>query len=89
MTLGTHFTEFLHFAKDNRPELICLVDETRLRRMLARMLDETEFLSPYGLRSLSRFHRHHPLVLALEGGSSVRLDYEPGESQTARRGRQS
>ena len=51
--------------------------------MLARMLDETEFLSPYGLRSLSRFHRDHPLVLALDGGGSVRLDYEPGESQTA------
>jgi hypothetical protein len=75
------FTELLHFAKDNRPELICLMDEKRLRRVLARMLDETEFLSPYGLRSLSRFHRDHPLVLALDGGS-VRLDYEPGESQT-------
>jgi hypothetical protein len=77
------FTELLHFAKDGRPELICLMDEQRLRRILARMLDETEFLSPYGLRSLSRFHRDHPLVLALDGGGSVRLDYEPGESQTA------
>ena len=53
-----------YFAKDERPELIALVDEPRLRRVLARMLDEAEFLSPYGLRSLSRYHREHPLVVA-------------------------
>jgi hypothetical protein len=70
-----------YFAKDDRPELIALVDETRLRRVLARMLDETEFLSPYGLRSLSRYHREHPLVVALPGGEA-RLDYEPAESAT-------
>jgi hypothetical protein len=45
------------------------------------MLDEAEFLSPYGLRSLSRYHREHPLVLALPGGEA-RLDYEPAESTT-------
>jgi hypothetical protein len=77
------FTELLHFAQGDRPGLICLVGEKQLRRILARMLDETEFLSPYGLRSLSRFHRDHPLVVPLDGGGSVRLDYEPGESQTA------
>ncbi len=43
------FRELLHSAKDNRPELICLVGEQRLRRILARMLDETEFLSPVRL----------------------------------------
>jgi hypothetical protein len=69
------------FARDNRPELIALVDESRLRRVLARMLDEAEFLSPYGLRSLSRFHRDHPLVVALDG-HEARLDYEPAESRT-------
>ncbi len=68
-----------YFAKDERPELIALVDETRLRRVLARMLDEAEFLSPYGLRSLSRYHRDHPLVFAVPGGVA-RLDYEPAES---------
>jgi hypothetical protein len=78
-----HLTRFLgYFTKDNRPELLGLLNETRLRRVLARMLDEAEFLSPYGLRSLSRFHREHPLTLDLDG-ASVRLDYEPGESQTA------
>ncbi|MBK1646451.1 glucosidase [Thiocapsa imhoffii] len=75
-------TAFLHFYKTGRfPEVICLVDETRLQRVLARMLDETEFLSPYGLRSLSRFHHEHPLILQMDG-SELRLDYEPGESQT-------
>jgi hypothetical protein len=74
------FAGFLrHFATDGRPELIALVDEQRLRRALARMLDEGEFLSPYGLRSLSRYHREHPLILALPGGEA-RLDYEPAES---------
>jgi len=74
------FASFLrYFAKDNRPELISLVDESRLRRVLVRMLDEAEFLSPYGLRSLSRYHRNHPLVVELPGGQA-RLDYEPGES---------
>jgi hypothetical protein len=76
-------SEGLHyFGQHGRPELIALVDEARLRRVLARMLDEAEFLSPYGLRSLSRFHRDHPLVVALTGGEA-RLDYEPGESTTA------
>jgi hypothetical protein len=78
-----HLTKFLsYFARDNRPALVSLLNETRLRRVLARMLDEAEFLSPYGLRSLSRYHREHPLILDLDG-ASVRLDYEPGESQTA------
>jgi len=70
-----------HFAKDERPELIALVGEPRLRRVLARMLDEGEFLSPYGLRSLSRYHREHPLVVPLPGGEA-RIDYEPAESRS-------
>jgi hypothetical protein len=49
--------------------------------VLERTLDESEFLSPHGLRSLSRHHREHPLVLQWPGGTA-RLDYEPGESQT-------
>ena len=53
----------------------------QLRRMLARMLDEEEFLSPGGVRSVSRFHKDNPLVLHL-GGREYRLDYEPAESRT-------
>src|SRR5262249_16046556 len=76
----TAFARF--FAQEGPPQLISLVDEPRLRRVLARMLDEAEFLSPYGLRSLSRFHRDHPLVLQVDG-MELRLDYEPAESRTA------
>jgi len=68
-----------YFSRDGRPELISIVDESRLRRVLHCMLDENEFLSPYGLRSLSRWHRDHPLIVQLPG-RTCRLDYEPGES---------
>jgi hypothetical protein len=59
--------------------VLTLVDQPRLRRVLAAMLDEDEFLSPYGLRSLSRRHREHPYVLKLPNGEA-RVDYEPAES---------
>src|SRR5262245_54967889 len=58
-----------------------LVRENQLRRMLAYMLDENEFFSPYGVRAVSRYHRDHPLILDLDG-QEYRLDYEPGESRT-------
>ena len=58
-----------------------LVRPDQLRRMLVRMLDPDEFLSPYGVRSVSRHHQAHPFVLRL-GGQEYRLDYEPGESRT-------
>jgi len=61
--------------------ILGLVRPDQLRRMLAVMLDEDEFLSPYGVRSVSRYHKDHPMVLHLSG-QEYRLDYEPGESQT-------
>ena len=65
----------------NNTVILGLVRPDQLRRMLAYMLDEDEFLSPYGVRSVSRYHRDRPLVLNL-GGQEYRLDYEPGESST-------
>ena len=59
--------------------LLAVVQRPKLIRLLARMLDETEFLSPHGVRSLSRFHRDHPYVLPVDGQDYV-VDYEPGES---------
>jgi hypothetical protein len=59
--------------------LFSLVTPDQLRRVLSVMLNESEFLSPYGIRSVSRFHRDHPYV-ANTGGVAHRLDYEPGES---------
>ncbi len=75
------FALLSEFTKDGRVELATLVDTARLRRVLSRMLDENEFFSPFGLRSLSRFHREHPLVVPLPDGE-VRLDYEPAESSS-------
>jgi len=51
------------------------------RRVLARVFDEGEFLSPYGLRALSKYHEDHPLWVDL-AGSTISVDYEPGESHT-------
>src|SRR5438093_478710 len=59
--------------------MLALLDEAKLRRVLARMLDEEEFLSPFGIRSLSRYHRDQPYVLTVEG-QEYRVDYEPAES---------
>jgi hypothetical protein len=61
--------------------LASILDETKLRRVLARMLDEDEFLSPYGVRSLSRFHARHPYVTRA-GGQEYRVTYLPAESDT-------
>ena len=66
----------------NNTLILGLVRPDQLRRILATMLDENEFLSPYGLRAVSRYHENHPLVLDLDG-QEYRLDYEPGESQTS------
>jgi hypothetical protein len=59
--------------------LIALVGRDLLVRILGRMLDPDEFLSPYGLRSLSAAHRAEPFVLELDG-REFRVGYEPGES---------
>lgn len=61
--------------------LASILDETKLRRVLAKMLDENEFLSPYGLRSLSRYHADHPYVISV-GGQEFRVAYVPAESDT-------
>jgi hypothetical protein len=58
-----------------------ILNETKLRRVLAKMLDENEFLSPYGLRSLSRYHADHPYVFHA-GGQEYRVSYLPAESDT-------
>ena len=61
--------------------LLSIANPTQLRRILGRMLSEDEFLSPYGIRSLSRAHRDHPFVLAWDGAAHS-VEYEPGESRT-------
>jgi len=61
--------------------IIALVNPERLRRILTRMLDENEFLSPYGIRALSRYHADHPYVFNT-GGQDYRVNYLPAESDT-------
>jgi hypothetical protein len=58
-----------------------ILDETKLRRVLTKMLDEKEFLSPYGIRALSRFHADHPYKFNA-GGQEFCVPYLPGESDT-------
>jgi hypothetical protein len=59
--------------------LLSIVSPDRLRRILSCMLDETEFLSPHGIRALSLRHRDQPLTTSI-AGATFTLDYEPGES---------
>ena len=59
--------------------LLSIVDADQLRRVLRFVLDESEFLSPYGIRALSRYHKDHPYVLPVNG-SEYSVSYEPGES---------
>jgi len=69
-----------HFGVAERG-ILALVNNERLRKILTRMLDEEEFLSPYGIRSISRFHKQNPYVLYADG-QEYRVDYLPAESNT-------
>ena len=61
--------------------MLALVNQERLRRILTKMLDENEFLGPYGIRSLSKFHQQFPYVFNV-GGQEYRVGYLPAESNT-------
>jgi hypothetical protein len=69
-----------HFGVADRG-IIALVNPERLRRILTKMLDENEFLSPYGIRALSKFHAEHPYIFHVQG-QEYRVDYLPAESNT-------
>jgi hypothetical protein len=61
--------------------ILSLVNPDKLRRLLGYMLDENEFLSPFGIRSLSRYHAEHPYVFSA-GGQEYRVGYVPGDSDS-------
>jgi hypothetical protein len=67
--------------RDHGRRLLAIPSRDRLERVLRYMLDEQEFLGPYGIRSMSLVHRDRPFVLEA-GGQQYRVDYEPGESTT-------
>ncbi len=91
------FKRRMQWFIENRPELsdhietevtddgprrfLSLVNRHRLKHVLRYMLDENEFLSPYGIRALSRYHADHPYKHAVNG-MDYRVDYEPAESST-------
>jgi hypothetical protein len=70
-----------HMEGVKERQLLAIVDEKRLKRILKIMLDEKEFLSPHGIRSVSQYHREHPFRLDIGGPDHI-VDYEPGESTT-------
>ena len=75
-----HATGPGHFGVAERG-IIGLVNEGRLRRILTHMLNENEFLSAYGIRSLSRYHADHPYAFSV-GGQEYRVGYLPAESDS-------
>ncbi|HWD92230.1 MAG TPA: glucosidase [Verrucomicrobiae bacterium] len=77
-------TAFIHNPTqtgEHGRRLGAILNETNLRRVLEKMLDEKEFLSPYGIRSLSRFHAEHPYIFRV-GDQEFRVPYLPAESDT-------
>ncbi|MGV2829654.1 MGH1-like glycoside hydrolase domain-containing protein [Myxosarcina sp. GI1(2024)] len=65
----------------NSRRLLAVVNQDRLRLLLQKMLDETEFLSDYGIRSVSRYHKEHPYTFKTDG-EEHKVAYEPAESPT-------
>jgi hypothetical protein len=93
-TLGKQFASLLASRGENRfaqrfadvdaesgQMLLGIVSVDHLKRLFALLFDEREFLSPYGLRAISAYHREHPYVLEIEGITAT-IDYEPAESTT-------
>jgi hypothetical protein len=80
LAASIHATGPGHFGVAERG-IMALVNEHRLRRILSRMLDESEFLSPYGIRALSRYHADHPYSFWVDG-QEYRVNYLPAESDT-------
>jgi hypothetical protein len=80
--LGVHISSVNHDGPhaDGR-RMFAVPSKDQLRRMLRYMLDENEFLSPHGLRSVSLFHRDHPFIIDW-ANENLRVDYTPGDSVT-------
>jgi hypothetical protein len=80
--LGQHISHCTGGMVDQqRHYLLAIPSKDRLTRLLRYLLDENEFLSPFGIRSVSKFHLDHPFVFDA-GGKEQRVDYQPGESTT-------
>ena len=78
--LCRNLAPLMHHGIEER-HLMSLVSAPRLRRVLETLLDENQFLSPHGIRSVSKYHQAHPYVLHVDG-QEYRVNYEPAESST-------
>ena len=67
---------------DENRHLLSFLTETRLRKVLSYLLDESEFLSDYGVRSLSKYHGENPYTYTTDSGKTLTIGYEPGEGET-------
>jgi hypothetical protein len=84
--IGRHREFLANIAPPGKPgvkgrHLLSVLNEEKLRRVLSRMLDEERFLSPYGVRSLSRWHLEHPYVFTVNGHEH-KVQYLPAESDS-------
>jgi hypothetical protein len=79
--LSSHISYLAHGGTDPGRMLLAIPTRERLERVLRYMLDESEFLSPHGVRSLSRAYGEHPYTVGI-AGETFRVDYEPAESRT-------
>jgi hypothetical protein len=77
--LGEHIE--IESTDEGPRRFLSLVNRHRLKRVLGYMLDESEFLSAYGIRAISRFHLDHPYTMPVND-MEYRVDYEPAESST-------
>jgi hypothetical protein len=81
--LGKHITHCAGgMVDEQRHYLLAIPSKERLARLLRYLFDENEFLSPFGVRSVSKFHQDHPYVFQA-AGTEQRVDYQPAESTTA------
>ncbi|MCU7931706.1 MAG: glucosidase [Candidatus Thiodiazotropha sp. (ex Codakia rugifera)] len=79
---GSYVCACPDWENDQGEHLLALVDHTMLPRILKRLLNEDEFLSPYGVRSLSKLHEHYQDLGNLPGIGQTGIDYLPGESES-------
>ena len=76
------YQRFNNVVVENGETLLALVEPQRLARILSKVLDNSEMLSEFGIRSISAWHREHPFSVEVEGAEAT-VDYEPGESTNA------